>query len=207
MIRRPPRSTLFPYTTLFRSQANDSYRFYDSTTRGIVPISYTGHATRDGRSVNVYTIASTGAVKDPGLLKLLPPSLPKKLIASLAPLLPAAVQAKITPATLAALPNPVLLSYTGTTHIVAYVDSQTGVPIDQTVSEQVVVNVAAGAQTLSLIPVLTLDFHVTPASMNYLASKAKTAGELLTLIRSEEHTSELQSQSNLVCRLLLEKKK
>src|SRR5579859_8236405 len=28
-----------------------------------------------------------------------------------------------------------------------------------------------------------------------------------TLIRSEEHTSELQSQSNLVCRLLLEKKK
>src|SRR2546430_4211487 len=29
----------------------------------------------------------------------------------------------------------------------------------------------------------------------------------LELRRSEEHTSELQSQSNLVCRLLLEKKK
>src|SRR2546427_2039902 len=29
----------------------------------------------------------------------------------------------------------------------------------------------------------------------------------LQLWRSEEHTSELQSQSNLVCRLLLEKKK
>src|SRR2546430_7663821 len=29
----------------------------------------------------------------------------------------------------------------------------------------------------------------------------------LLLRRSEEHTSELQSQSNLVCRLLLEKKK
>src|SRR2546430_8713694 len=29
----------------------------------------------------------------------------------------------------------------------------------------------------------------------------------LTDLRSEEHTSELQSQSNLVCRLLLEKKK
>src|SRR5205085_9922640 len=28
-----------------------------------------------------------------------------------------------------------------------------------------------------------------------------------TPLRSEEHTSELQSQSNLVCRLLLEKKK
>src|SRR2546430_8886348 len=30
---------------------------------------------------------------------------------------------------------------------------------------------------------------------------------LRTKTRSEEHTSELQSQSNLVCRLLLEKKK
>src|SRR2546427_3511421 len=29
----------------------------------------------------------------------------------------------------------------------------------------------------------------------------------LDSVRSEEHTSELQSQSNLVCRLLLEKKK
>src|SRR2546427_8857595 len=31
--------------------------------------------------------------------------------------------------------------------------------------------------------------------------------DVLDLPRSEEHTSELQSQSNLVCRLLLEKKK
>src|SRR2546430_7251114 len=33
------------------------------------------------------------------------------------------------------------------------------------------------------------------------------AGRFLDEMRSEEHTSELQSQSNLVCRLLLEKKK
>src|SRR5688572_32517997 len=31
--------------------------------------------------------------------------------------------------------------------------------------------------------------------------------QCLDAVRSEEHTSELQSQSNLVCRLLLEKKK
>src|SRR2546430_4187775 len=31
--------------------------------------------------------------------------------------------------------------------------------------------------------------------------------KVLFVLRSEEHTSELQSQSNLVCRLLLEKKK
>src|SRR2546430_12312883 len=36
-----------------------------------------------------------------------------------------------------------------------------------------------------------------------LAAHGVTAAD----VRSEEHTSELQSQSNLVCRLLLEKKK
>src|SRR2546430_4723975 len=36
---------------------------------------------------------------------------------------------------------------------------------------------------------------------------APLAGVVQRCLRSEEHTSELQSQSNLVCRLLLEKKK
>src|SRR2546427_6930613 len=37
--------------------------------------------------------------------------------------------------------------------------------------------------------------------------KYSVVATVATLYRSEEHTSELQSQSNLVCRLLLEKKK
>jgi hypothetical protein len=163
-------------------KADNSYRYYDSTSQAIVPITYSGHATRDGRAVNVYKISAVGAVKDPGLLKMLPPALSKQLIAGLAPLLPAAVRATITPATLSALPDPIPLSYTGTTNIVAYVDTQTGIAVDQTISEQVVVNVAAGSQTLSLMPVLVLDFHMTPASAKYLADKAKSAGRLLTLI-------------------------
>src|SRR2546427_5485128 len=41
-----------------------------------------------------------------------------------------------------------------------------------------------------------------------LAILVRAAGQLAAhALRSEEHTSELQSQSNLVCRLLLEKKK
>src|SRR2546427_2832383 len=40
-----------------------------------------------------------------------------------------------------------------------------------------------------------------------LAVAATLLGADRTALRSEEHTSELQSQSNLVCRLLLEKKK
>src|SRR5256886_11221018 len=40
-----------------------------------------------------------------------------------------------------------------------------------------------------------------------LARLVRDVGLAEELARSEEHTSELQSQSNLVCRLLLEKKK
>src|SRR2546430_6045493 len=71
--------------------------------------------------------------------------------------------------------------------------------------------------------VATKDFHLDPgahfsATPDYVDSwpphcVAGTPGsdfhpELVTdrVQRSEEHTSELQSQSNLVCRLLLEKK-
>src|SRR2546430_5779212 len=38
-------------------------------------------------------------------------------------------------------------------------------------------------------------------------SAAALLVKVIARMRSEEHTSELQSQSNLVCRLLLEKKK
>src|SRR2546427_3093004 len=40
-----------------------------------------------------------------------------------------------------------------------------------------------------------------------VALRPEMASKLVIGGRSEEHTSELQSQSNLVCRLLLEKKK
>src|SRR5688572_31391548 len=90
MIRRPPRSTLFPYTTLFRSAAGEAF--------------------------------------DPS---------------------PSVIEARVTRST---LPN---------------------------------------GMKLSLLPKST---------------RGNTVNATVTL-RSEEHTSELQSQSNLVCRLLLEKKK
>src|SRR5690606_41378376 len=48
-----------------------------------------------------------------------------------------------------------------------------------------------------LVPVTTALYRLAPPS--FLAA--------YTFSRSEEHTSELQSRENLVCRLLLEKKK
>src|SRR5256885_5645204 len=44
-------------------------------------------------------------------------------------------------------------------------------------------------------------------SFEDIASLASATAEAYSLHRSEEHTSELQSPCNLVCRLLLEKKK
>src|SRR5205085_6581671 len=88
---------------------------------------------------------------------------------------------------------------------------------------------AAGARAL---PVRTVTVNVTESPLGWLLAHGHVtrrqfdAGERLRSdweraqlaprvtmswdaapVRSEEHTSELQSQSNLVCRLLLEKKK
>src|SRR5438046_7234741 len=46
-------------------------------------------------------------------------------------------------------------------------------------------------------------FHDLAAKLQHVGA----LGELQRHVRSEEHTSELQSLTNLVCRLLLEKKK
>src|SRR5207302_11489065 len=54
------------------------------------------------------------------------------------------------------------------------------------------------AQSIALLVLLT----AVQAS-----AEQSTADESAQLRRSEEHTSELQSRENLVCRLLLEKKK
>src|SRR5688572_31130030 len=56
--------------------------------------------------------------------------------------------------------------------------------------------------------VFTPMFPLDPGRQYHVTYAAPGAPPLTSIVsRSEEHTSELQSQSNLVCRLLLEKKK
>src|SRR5688572_6835769 len=62
-------------------------------------------------------------------------------------------------------------------------------------------SVAATRRPASALP------RLRPASSTAGRRGAAPAGAAARAFRSEEHTSELQSQSNLVCRLLLEKKK
>src|SRR2546430_7404661 len=64
--------------------------------------------------------------------------------------------------------------------------------------------------TLSLHDALPILNFPTPGSEgvpHVIQSRISHAKVICSGARSEEHTSELQSQSNLVCRLLLEKKK
>src|SRR2546430_7388694 len=54
----------------------------------------------------------------------------------------------------------------------------------------------------------TLNVSLDPTRSKRCSSSTRSTFDCVRrLMRSEEHTSELQSQSNLVCRLLLEKKK
>src|SRR5688572_31142573 len=54
---------------------------------------------------------------------------------------------------------------------------------------------------------LSLGIETFGGLMNVIIPRNTTIPVKAGEMRSEEHTSELQSQSNLVCRLLLEKKK
>src|SRR2546422_4590874 len=63
--------------------------------------------------------------------------------------------------------------------------------------------------TLSLHDALPISqlFDVSPDALQYLCPILAPRKDWAEALRSEEHTSELQSRLHLVCRLLLEKKK
>src|SRR5206468_9615458 len=54
--------------------------------------------------------------------------------------------------------------------------------------------------------VLCTDSSIAALSQGTMERRSMSS-TLISLLRSEEHTSELQSRSDIVCRLLLEKKK
>src|SRR2546430_4565647 len=89
-----------------------------------------------------------------------------------------------------------------------------GRPIPTTATSPSWSSLAPAAAMISVARISTSGiFHLPDLSAvfrNYrhvLLAQRHRVTELRSTRRSEEHTSELQSQSNLVCRLLLEKKK
>src|SRR2546422_7160968 len=178
MIRRPPRSTLFPYTTLFRSIEGDA-------VERAVPIRQREGSRAGGRHVRI------SLCREPG------PHPPER----------APVKAQVMDA-------PEMLRETR--HLRRAVAAQVECPLP-----------AGDFGEPEPVGSRTVDPRWQPAGRRLqlrqaprLPLKADPPGDALThdgngmqevrcagQLRSEEHTSELQSRLHLVCRLLLEKKK
>src|SRR3989475_10238092 len=153
MIRRPPRSTLFPYTTLFRSPSKTAY----------------------GRTVRM-----PQAFSKPCAIKL----------SDVSTALGNALSPKDIRASLASYGYAVTGS--GSRLLVSLPPYRNDLmhPVD------VVEDVAISRGDNAFGPIMPATFTVGGLSrIEQLSDKVRE--------RSEEHTSELQSQSNLVCRLLL----
>src|SRR3712207_5585751 len=142
MIRRPPRSTLFPYTTYFRESCRTGFR----THTALKSLSYKRYDTSG-----------------------------------------------IDPDKLTAPPDPSVLPYKEIRMLTGYGQTKNGSRIDKE-------GIEFQFQS-KRIPKTNTRITLNGAWFNTLYNIDAP------VVRSEEHTSELQSRQYLVCRLLLEKKK
>src|SRR6266481_1938132 len=74
------------------------------------------------------------------------------------------------------------------------------VPLEETVDGKLAIAISDPSQLMMIDEISLL-------LKQRIVTKVSTLKQISDILRSEEHTSELQSQFHLVCRLLLEKKK
>src|SRR5256886_11209154 len=179
MIRRPPRSTLFPYTTLFRSHL--SLRSADVHLRGA-----RGRKTRGARSLEDAHPQALGRCRESqGVVEWVQMTAVRVVEGAAVALGRedcAQLLARHVAHARVAVALAQLASFRVQLTLVALLDGGVQVP-----RRPVTVDREAPDQLA----------HQRQALDRDVPHRA----------RSEEHTSELQSQSNLVCRLLLETKK
>src|SRR2546430_15085394 len=178
MIRRPPRSTLFPYTSLFRSLR-------------LHPPPAAGRAALAGLNR-----AGAGGAPDARKLAIVEPIVRQAPRADVLPHLglgPIEQRAHLVQAMLR-VPLQRLAAGASRRVLAAHTRDPAAVAGDRAFEGLHFTNAAAFEARLEAV----IEAVHTLASDQPLERLG---------VRSEEHTSELQSQSNLVCRLLLEKKK
>src|ERR1022692_1931798 len=185
MIRRPPRSTLFPYTTLFRS-----YTPMEDNNWG------TGIRVQGEPDPHIRSEEHTSELQSPCisyavfcLKKKKNTAIDFLLIGCAGRADPLDMACKVTPDRPALAP---LAGHLGPAFMLLVVSFF----FNDTATTEI--------YTLSLhdaLPICIRMGHQSAAGAG--AARAQRSHSY----RSEEHTSELQSPCNLVCRLLLEKKK
>src|SRR2546427_2302237 len=213
MIRRPPRSTLFPYTTLFRSVYEQQQGVDDRLTRGgpaaLAPQQWNlgGTISSDQRRAVNGTVSANYFRDAAGTWTI-----------NVNPVI------RVRPSTAVSLqlgPN-----YTTGWTAAQFVTSQADTSAGATYRARYVFGELDQRQldlttrlNVTFTPTLSFQLYLQPFTFSgrYRTFKELRAPRTFafnvygqdngsTITRSEEHTSELQSQSNLVCRLLLEKK-
>src|SRR2546429_5434068 len=188
MIRRPPTSTLFPYTTLFRSHPDPTNAVVNSSDPAYNgPTQFT--TNKDG-----YVSPTSGTVN--GAIKcqqisggdgyMTEADGTQTFMFSFGPLSGLADVAAGHPST--QVPSVFNTPYPGT-----LTRGEPATTDGATAGDAPRVGVTTG----TVVP---------PFSWNGAVGLAPDIPNIVT-VRSEEHTSELQSRLHLVCRLLLEKKK
>src|SRR5256885_842369 len=204
MIRRPPRSTLFPYTTLFRSVPYAAGGASDNIARQIAAAitGQTGQAVvvdnRPGGSgvIAVQALQAapadghTFAVFDPSVASMNPFLFKKLAYDPERALAPVSVLAR-NPIALVALPS---FPAGSVRELVAHARSHGDLSYAST---------GNGNGTNLAMEMFLAGSAIQMVHVPY---KGSAPAMQALLARSEEHTSELQSPCNLVCRLLLEKK-
>src|SRR2546429_316296 len=192
MIRRPPRSTLFPYTTLFRSRGGHADRF-DGVHAGSAAGGESLHPA-DDRKADL-PAGTDHPCEGAGARPRRPRSRQRT---------PADVRSGRFTREQSAMPNlSVSVAFLNTLFPFEVEDSR-GNKVFKKATETDKFGIASAE--FALADEVNLGTYHLHALMGQADAPTNTA-EMALNVRSEEHTSELQSRLHLVCRLLLEKKK
>src|SRR5476651_2695030 len=186
MIRRPPRSTLFPYTTLFRScaagQRRNQRQLHELRGPPVRPAAQDRKSTRLNSS-HANTSYAAFCLK-------------KKKISVLLIVLVNEIELP---------PKSLMLAF-------SFIETAVAIMLDVPLVVKMIASfffflMIRRPPRSTLFPYTTL-FRSPPDPSGAVPARESAAdGHPCRLRRSEEHTSELQSRQYLVCRLLLEKKK
>src|SRR2546430_15605695 len=189
MIRRPPRSTLFPYTTLFRSSfAGEKAPPPQTFERVLVTVGRVPNGNMLGVELAGVKVSERGFIPVDRQMRTHVPHI----------------------FAIGDIAAPPLLAHK------AMHEGKGGAEVaarhKRAADWRVIPSVAYTDPEIAWVGLTESDARANGTAFRKGAFPWMASGRSLSLgreegFRSEEHTSELQSQSNLVCRLLLDKKK
>ncbi|MGB3885073.1 porin PorA family protein [Gordonia sp. (in: high G+C Gram-positive bacteria)] len=158
------------------------YTVWVSDLQSAEPLKYLGEATVEGRDVYKYQVKSTGPLKNPALLKTLPPALPKALVEATAQALPAQTRDSLL-AALPSMPANIPLTYVASADVMLFADKTLGVPLSSETGKGVVANVKlADGTMIPLLPIVDVKAASTPESIANSVSNANSKAKALSAV-------------------------